>query len=353
MAEIKASKKQGQLKALVKTAQMFKGDRKRQDNRKRDVEIRDIAKAIGMKIKDSAEMYDRTETLGNFQGDEDYEFGVDDFVLEVFDRICEDPSSAREVLLSYHRMYTDHEVDSLMKVAGVASESPSTSPGREAGSGVDLDRMFRALTVMRRLHLLAQVEGGMSNARRNWRDGDDGDDDGDDNASTSHYSVISKNKTKTRQALPPVKTVAGAGGEVQDRDTPRVLKKDVTGLQPPPSISDLRQELEQSSSILHTLDRAMKRDVALVSQNYIVNSDNAKKMSWVWGLEKLESVGKKTLMNYKWLAFKRMLRYDKYKQNVQHASQFMKIVNARIIGRMCATWLQRKFVDMFDDWKRR
>ena len=66
----------------------------------------------------------------------------------------------------------------------------------------------------------------------------------------------------------------------------------------------------------------------------------------------LESVGKKTLMNYKWLAFKRMLSFDKYKQNQQHASQFMKTVNARIIGRICVTWLQRKFADMFEDWKR-
>ena len=127
----------------------------------------------------------------------------------------------------------------------------------------------------------------MSKARRNWREGEtDGEDDGD--ASTSHYSIISKCNDKTRPVLPPVKTISGAaGGDSQDRDTPRILKKDLTGLNHPPSISDLRQELEQSSSILHTLDRAMKRDVALVSQNYIVNSENAKKMSWVWGLEKV------------------------------------------------------------------
>ena len=39
------------MKAFVKTVQNFKGDRKRQDNRKREVEINEIAKAIGMKIK--------------------------------------------------------------------------------------------------------------------------------------------------------------------------------------------------------------------------------------------------------------------------------------------------------------
>ncbi|GMH88205.1 hypothetical protein TrST_g10293 [Triparma strigata] len=361
-SELKNNKKVGRFKAVVKSMNVFQGDRGKVDERKRTVEIKEVAKAVGMKIKDAAEMYDRTHVLGNFRGEEGYEFGVDEFVLEVFDRINEDPQNAKNILLSYHRTLDCHEVANLMKIASVGSSSPSTSPttspsmspGREEGREIFLDRMFRALVVMRRLQLLAQVEGGVGNARRNWRQSVDAGEDAGDDASTTHYSVMSKASLGggSRKGLPPVK-VTTKNPLDSDRETPRILRKDVTGLQAPPSIDDLRQELQQSSSILHNLDRAMKRDVALVSQNYTVKSEQAKRMSWVWGLEKLESVGRKTLLNYKWLAFRRMLRYDRFQQNCQHAALFMKTVNARIIGRICVTWLHRKFVDMFEDWKRR
>ena len=56
-------------------------------------------------------MYDRTQTLGNFQRDENYEFGVDEFVLDVFDRVSEEPKNARDILLSYHRTLTVQEVE--------------------------------------------------------------------------------------------------------------------------------------------------------------------------------------------------------------------------------------------------
>lgn len=311
-------------------------------------EIKAIAKAVGMKIKNAGEMYDKVKLHGNFDGQDDYEFGMDDFVVEVIDRIKEgskDAQTVKTILSKYHRNLASHEVDKLLKVSIPSPPSPATSPGKGYPE-VDVQKLLRGMVVMRRLHLLAQVEGGLEKQRRD-------DDDSTVLSFASKFSSKSSITDRTNISLPPVRistaTTALEAPSV-DRETPRVLRGNPDKA---PTLSELRSELEYSSRTLNNLDKAMKRDVALVSQNYTIKSQNARKMSFIWGLEKIEIVGKTMLRNCMWLAFKRLLRYDRYKQNSNHAATFVKTLNARIIGRLLSKWLQYKFVSMFLDWKQR
>ena len=376
-------------------------------NTDRVKEVKALAKCVGMKIKNAGEMYDKVKLHGNFGGEQGedglkargggltqrhlgrhyvpssvhlfaarfnaistksanvtssaahfyrhtrtrivgYEFGMDDFVCEIFERIEHGPRDAetvKGVLDEYHRDLTKYEVDKLLKISLPESSSPATSPGKSDPDEVNLDILLRAMVVMRRLHLLAQVEGGLERQRD--------DDDSTILTFTSKISSKSAVSQRTNMSLPPVRiSTANAIVEVPsiDRETPRVLRG---GGDQAPTVSELRSELEHSSRTLSNLDRAMKRDVALVSQNYTVKSQNARQMSFVWGLEKVENVGRTLIRNFLWLAFKRMLRYDRYKRNSLHAATFVKTLNARIIGRILSKWLQYKFVSMFLDWKQR
>jgi hypothetical protein len=317
-------------------------------NTERVKEVKALAKCVGMKIKNAGEMYDKVKLHGNFGGEQDYEFGMDEFVCEVFERIKNGPRDAetvKSVLGEYHSDLAKHEVDKLLRISLPESSSPATSPGKSDLDEVNLDRLLRAMVVMRRLHLLAQVEGGLERQHH--------DDDSTVLTFTSKISSKSAVSQRTNMSLPPVR-ISTANAIVEapsiDRETPRVLRG---GSDKAPTLSELRSELEHSSRTLSNLDRAMKRDVALVSQNYTIKSQNARQMSFVWGLEKIENVGGTLIRNYLWLAFKRMLRYDRYKRNSLHAATFVKTLNARIIGRILSKWLQYKFVSMFLDWKQR
>ena len=322
-------------------------------------EIVAIAKAVGMKVRDASEMYAKVHRHGNFEGAENYEFGMDDFVSKIFDKIKSKPSEARAVLAENHRHITRHDVERLMKLASSSARGGGGGGGTAAAAArteepPKADKILRGLVVMRRLHLLAQIEGGLG------RDAETEDDEESTTAPNAYATKLSLAKSfsstttsHTRVSLPPVKIAVNSALSTSAAPKAASPSPSMPNGQYPTLIDGLRNELESSSKTLHDLDRAMKRDVALVSQNYAIKSQNARKMSFVWGLEKLEFVGATMIRKYLWISFRRMLRYDKYRQNCINAVQFVKTLNARIIGRVLVKWLEYKFASMFQDWKQR
>ena len=345
--------------------------------RKHKGDLRGIASAIRLNFRHVNEMFELMHKFNMSDSVSSSLSGVklsdiDDVASNVIDDVIRlgrklTVNLARKILMNLGNHFKLHEVDMLISVCarrrqrrllrqartetnlGCGAGSPSTTQDDSNGEGEGPDDddddddnghlvisgtdLIDGILSLRLIHFLAQVEGGEISKPHRLGSGTDEERRNDAKATVTQYNMTPPRRASSKSPFfspphPPDTTTSNN------------------------QIEKLRSDLLSSSKSLHGFDRAVKREVALVSQSYVVSQNTkTKTMSQLWCFEKLETAGKKMITNYLRLAFTTMKRYIKYKTNQQHAISFVKSYSSRIVGKIFVRLLHEKYAAFFREWR--